>query len=171
MKLCKIYISAIIFLLSVTQKVFPQSNESTTKADSLLVSGEITELNNNINFLGLFLKSIGALILIAILIFASVFLIKQLYKIKNGKKFNNSFITVLGSSFLAPKKSIYLVEICNRILVLGVTESEINILTELPKEELELDFSAAGKSYPDSLKLKGFPERLTQIFDKIRNGK
>ncbi|MFC1725985.1 flagellar biosynthetic protein FliO, partial [candidate division KSB1 bacterium] len=64
-------------------------------------------------------------------------------------------------------KSIYLVEICEKILVLGVTDTDISILTEFNKDELELDLSKVENGYQENNKFKGFPEYLTQVFGKI----
>ena len=47
-------------------------------------------------------------------------------------------IRVLERSFLAPKKAIYLVEIGNRTLALGVTEEHVGKLSEWAKGELDL---------------------------------
>lgn len=149
------------------ENVSAQVKKSVANSDTLAAGKQITELNSNIDFLGLFLKSVGAFILVAILIFATVYVLRQFYKLKNSKGFNANFINIIGSTFLSPKKSIYLVEICEKILVLGVTDTDISILTEFNKDELELDLSKVDSVYQENSKFKGFPEYLTQVFGKI----
>ena len=47
-------------------------------------------------------------------------------------------IRVLERSFLAPKRAIYLVEVGDRTLALGVTEQSINVLSRWPAGQLQL---------------------------------
>ena len=49
-----------------------------------------------------------------------------------------SGIRVLERSFLAPKRAIYLVEIGDRALALGVTEQSISVLSRWPAGQLRL---------------------------------
>jgi flagellar protein FliO/FliZ len=149
------------------ENVSAQVKRSVANSDTLMAGTQITELNSNIDFLGLFLKSVGAFILVSILIFATVYILRQFYKLKSSKGFNANFINIIGSTFLSPKKSIYLVEICEKILVLGVTDTDISILTEFNKDELELDLLKIDSAYQENSKFKGFPEYLTQVFGKI----
>lgn len=66
-----------------------------------------------------------------------VFLLK---KSAVGQQFapSASGIRVLQRSFLGPKRAIYLVEIGDRALALGVTESSINVLSRWPAGQLQL---------------------------------
>lgn len=150
-----------------TQNLFAQVKPKSVSSDTLFSEGKFSDLSTNINFLGLFLKSVGALILIAVLIFVTVYFLRQIYKVKNGKGYSNNFVNIIGSTFLSPKKSIYLIEVCERILVLGVTDTDINILTEFNKDELSLNTSKVQKEMNNNLKGDGFPERLTQVFAKM----
>ena len=81
------------------------------------------------------------------LVWSSVWLLR---KSALGQKFGatGNTIQVLERSFLAPKKSIYLVEIGGRILALGVSEENIALLAEWQVGELEL--SAPNSSSPGS---------------------
>ena len=75
--------------------------------------------------------------LVIFLVWGSVWLLR---KSALGQKFGatGDTIQVLERSFLAPKKSIYLVEIGGRVLALGVTEENIALLTEWQVGELEI---------------------------------
>src|SRR6185295_5429183 len=65
-------------------------------------------------------------------------------------------VKVLTSTYLAPRKSIHLVEVGNRILVLGVGNNEVNCLDVIQEpEEVESLRSASSQ--------QGFPK----IFDRV----
>jgi len=49
------------------------------------------------------------------------------------------YFTVLGRYVLEPKKSLYLVNIGKRYLVIGAADHGINLLTEISKEEVAGD--------------------------------
>lgn len=49
---------------------------------------------------------------------------------------------MLERSFLGPKKAIYLVEIGDRTLALGVTEEQVGKLSEWQKGEIDLSSNA-----------------------------
>ena len=166
LKIRKIFIFLALLILSF-QNLYAQVKPESVSSDTLFANGQLSELNTNINFLGLFLKSVGALILIALLIFITVYFLRQIYKVKNGKGFSNNFVNIIGSTFLSPKKSIYLVEICERVLVLGVTDTDISILTEFDKDELNLNNLKAQKEMSNNSKINVFPDRLTQVFAKM----
>jgi len=51
---------------------------------------------------------------------------------------STSGIRILERSFLAPKRAIYVVEIGDRALALGVTENSINVLSRWPADQLQL---------------------------------
>lgn len=92
---------------------------------------------NDIDFTGMLLTLIGALVIVVPLIFVAIWLINLFYKggdsmgLKNissmggGNKFK-----ILSSTSLGQGKSIHLVEIRGRQLVVGCTNNSINILTE-----------------------------------------
>ncbi|MFQ5649079.1 MAG: flagellar biosynthetic protein FliO [bacterium] len=45
-------------------------------------------------------------------------------------------VKVLGTTFLAPKKSVYLVQVLDHFLVLGLTENQVTVLLDVPMQEL-----------------------------------
>ena len=75
--------------------------------------------------------------LVILLVWGTVWLLR---KSSLGQKFGavGSTIRVVERSFLSPKKAIYLVEIGDRTLALGVTEENIALLTEWQAGELDI---------------------------------
>lgn len=50
---------------------------------------------------------------------------------------HNKYFHVLGRHVIEPKKSLYLVHVGERYLVIGVSDSGISLITELSKAEAE----------------------------------
>ena len=107
------------------------------------------------------LQAIGSLVLVILLAFAVLFFVKKfVYKDFTGfsKKTNLSF-KIISQVSLLPKKSIFLVKVFDRILIVGVTDAAINILSEINDkglvEDIESSFSekdADNKKFLNILK-------------------
>jgi flagellar protein FliO/FliZ len=80
---------------------------------------------------GLILKTIASLVLIIALIFGILYLFKKFVYKDYGIKGMPTNIKVLTHLILQPKKVIYFVKVFDKILVLGVSDNNINLLTEI----------------------------------------
>ena len=99
---------------------------------------------------GSFLQAFGSLLLVVLFAFAVLFFVKKfIYKDFAGfsKRTNLSF-KVISQVSLLPKKTIFLVKVFDRILVVGVTDAAINILSEIDDkgviDDIETSFSEKG---------------------------
>jgi flagellar protein FliO/FliZ len=72
-------------------------------------------------------------------IYASVFLLKRLSGQKIGRRGKRT-IEVVEQAFLAPKKSVCLLKLADRAVLVGITDNNINLLTEMPWDELPEDY-------------------------------
>lgn len=70
----------------------------------------------------------------------------------SGKSASKEMIEIIGSHSLGPKKSIMMVKIQNRTLVLGVTEDSMNLITELNASDSDSDDSLDVGDFASSLK-------------------
>ena len=93
--------------------------------------------NNPINFAGLLVKTIGYFLLIVLLIFLTIYVLKRFVYNRKGFSRQDTAIRVLSSTYVGPKKSLLLVEAAGRVLVISLTDTHMNLITELPKEEYE----------------------------------
>ena len=96
------------------------------------------------------LQAFGSLVLVVLLAFAVLFFVKKfVYKDFTGfsKKTNLSF-KIISQVSLLPKKYIFLVKVFDRILVVGVTDATINVLSEISDkgliDDIESSFSEKG---------------------------
>ena len=100
----------------------------------------VTPVASGINYpdgLSLLMRMLGSLALVSCLIIGVVFLLRRYVFGRNGTGNAGGEIKVLSTTFLGPKKSIYLVRVLNRILVLGVSESQMQTLSEFTSDEAE----------------------------------
>lgn len=101
-----------------------------------------------------------SLVLIIGLIYLSLFLLK---KSSLGLKKNRAgdLIQVLEKCYISPKKGIFIVKVGSKLLALGVTETQINLLSELdssPESKSDLkDKAVSEKEMTGTLlqKIKG----------------
>jgi len=82
-----------------------------------------------------FIQLAGALVFVLVLIWGTTWLARRLLK-GRWSPGGGARMQVLERLHLAPKKSVEIVSVGNRVLVLGITESQIGLLTELSPADL-----------------------------------
>lgn len=105
--------------------------------------------------LEILLRTVGSLLLVAVLVIGVVYVLRRYVFNRNGLGNTEGAVKVLNSTFLGPKKSIHLVKVLNRVLVLGMSESGIQTLSEFNADEAE------------SLLVKKIHEPKEQTFSKL----
>jgi flagellar protein FliO/FliZ len=106
---------------------------------------------------GSFLQMLAALAIVIGVIFFAQHMINRLLKGNLVKKSVPRYIRVVESRFLAPKKSLMLVEVGGEYLLLGTTDSGVNLIKQIDMlESIEVveDLSAPlrpGMVLPDAL--------------------
>jgi len=118
-----------------------------------------TEKMQDIGTGSLILRLFVSLVLIIGLIYLSLYLLK---KSSLGLKKNRAgdLVQVLERSYISPKKGIFIVKIGSRVVALGVTETQINLLSEVNVDQ---------DSKTDSLdKVVSEKESRTTFLQKIK---
>ena len=103
---------------------------------------------------GTFFRLVLTLVLIVGLIFVTVWGLKQIWERRGMQNPEDADkpVKVLNSTYLAPRKAIYLVEVGKRVLVLGVGSDEINKLDVITDpEEIEMLRQATQAGFPNIL--------------------
>jgi flagellar protein FliO/FliZ len=108
-------------------------------------------------------KMISALVVVLVCIYLGVYLLKKLMGRRRGINGQNGILQVLETTYVGPKKTVSLVRVADRSVLIGVTDSQISILTELDAEETSA-ITAAG-SANDS---EGFDRLLKTACDKVK---
>jgi len=129
------------------------------KADSLTFSG----LNGaGLSFWAV-LKIFFLLGVVILLIWAAVWALKKLSpQVASGRA--GGIVRILSTTYLGPKRAFILVEVLDRIMLVGITESDIRLLAEFndAQEVAEIRARAAGKSFPGGQ----FSAALSSFFQK-----
>jgi flagellar protein FliO/FliZ len=125
-------------------------------------------------------KTFSTLFIILAVILLGFYLIKRFGSRGTGLMGGDQWIKVIATTYLAPKKMISLVEVAGEILVLGLTDNQITMLTKVTDQQAihHLKSSRGGKSMGSpfyqqlkSLINKGGGERDQEgtILNKITN--
>jgi len=115
------------------------------------------------------LKLVVSLVVIIILIYVVLFLIKKGMSSRQMLATSGQAFNVLSQLHLSPKKSLCMVEIPGRIFILGITDGNINLLTEISDQEsMELirDSIYKPESMPSSF-LRQFKRLLSREKESV----
>ncbi len=86
---------------------------------------------------GAVVKMISALIVVVICVYLGLYLLKKLTGKKSGVVLKSDVLEVLQTTHLGPRKTISLVKVGDRSVLVGVTEQQISTITELDQKETE----------------------------------
>ena len=144
--------------LSVADTAVAVGSQAVAAADSAAPS--VTEMV--MPSIGRIVLSLGIIILV---IYATVFLLRKLSggKVSGGR---GKTIQVIEQTYLAPKKSVCLVKMADRAVLIGVTDTTISLLTELDWDALPHE--TASKANPPQA---GFQGVLAESLGKLFTGK
>ncbi len=161
---------AAVLLIAIAGLVLINTGNASADVTSVTTTDQI-EASTNSQFGGAvmpsLLKMFSALVVVLFCIYGSIFFLKKVMGKKlSGNKINKT-LEVLETTYLAPKKSISLVRIANRSVLVGVTEQQISVLTELTDEETS-DLILSEETAEEKTPVKGFKEMLSMASSKVR---
>jgi len=118
------------------------------------------------SFTGAMIKMVSALAVVVICVYVGLYLLKRLTGRRNGPGLKNDALEVLQTTHLGPRKTISLIKIGSRSVVVGVTEQQISTITELDQAETEeiLAVEPAAEEKPDA-----FAGMLRSASSRIKN--
>lgn len=103
---------------------------------------------------GMTLKVLGSVLLLIGLLYAGVYGMRALSGRAGRGRLSSGAITVLHKSHIAPKKAIYVVKVGRKAMVVGVTESQINHLSDLSEDDL------GSLKQPEKARARSFKQHL-----------
>ena len=87
---------------------------------------------------GMLFQAFGSLLLVVVLIFAVMYILKKFvvkdYGSAYGRK-NSSDFKIVGQIMLQPKKYIYIIKFFDRLLIVGMTDNSLNLLSEITDKD------------------------------------
>lgn len=127
----------VVFLLGPVTLCFTASQlpEKIAESDSSESVMRKDALNNSLDSFALFLKTVGIVICFSTMLYL---FLRWYRKSVYGKNFNklSSEMKLLGAINVGQKKSICMVNVLEHVLVLGLTENNMNLLLDIPEEEI-----------------------------------
>ena len=109
------------------------------------------------------IKMVAALAIVIGLLFVSLNVFKRLYKNRLAGP-GGHLINVLASSYVGVKKNIALVEVPGTVLVLGITNDRISLLSEISRDAVD----AASHRSGAEKKTTAFAEHLRRLTTKSK---
>ena len=109
-------------------------------------------------------KMISALMVVLVCIYVALYLLKRLAGRRAGANGGNGALEVLETSYVAPKKTVSLVRVADKAVLIGVTDNGISMLTELDAQQTEA-LLAEKSATPSS---DSFRKILGSATEKIR---
>ncbi|AFH50233.1 Hypothetical protein IALB_2530 [Ignavibacterium album JCM 16511] len=97
------------------------------------------------------LKLIFPLFLIVVMLYGVLLFVKK-YQFK-GSKLNSENLRIVTTLMLMPKKYLSVVKVKDKVLILGLSEHNITLLSEMKAEDFELNDEMGFQSNPNFLEV------------------
>ncbi len=112
------------------------------------------------------LKMVSALAVVSGVMIAVVYFFKRIMKKTGAAAGDEEFIKVISSRYLGPKSSIMLVDVLGAIIVIGVSNNQMSMLTTISDPE-----SLERLKYPgrEKRKVPSFFDRLSWCRAKLKD--
>ncbi len=140
----------ICFVLTVT--VMQGDVFADTKGSGLF-NGDSNEDSIFGGYKGYF-KTISTLLIVIALVVVTVYVLKKKYGVSTNLGRSRRLIQLIDQTPMGVKKSLFLVKVPGKHLVLGVTNDNIGLITEIANEDIAVDKSSIGGA--DSVNKKEF---------------
>jgi flagellar biosynthetic protein FliO len=118
----------------------------------------------------IFVKMILSLGAVLGLMFGLVYVLKRFVLPGGAAAHQPVTIEVLGRKALQPKKSVVVLKVAERVLVVGLSEQGMQILTELSSDELQQPCPVTGPVAP-AVQPGGFAAQLQATLNTLVNRK
>jgi flagellar biogenesis protein FliO len=138
-------------ILTVLLLVSLLAGETAQQKPQSTGEGEQSPATTNLGVGNMALRVMGAVALLIGILYAGVYGMRALSGRGVMGGLGQDAISVLHKSHIAPKKSICVVKIGSKAMVIGVTDSQISHLGDLSEEELQ-SIKVSAKTKPSSFK-------------------
>lgn len=144
--------SAFVFIcLALTVTVMQGDVFADVKGSGLFNDGS----NNDSIFGGYkgYAKTISTLLIVIGLIITTVYVLKKKYGVRTNFGRSRKLIQIVDHTPMGVKKSLFLVKVPGKHIILGVTNDNIGLITEIANEDISVDKSGIGS---DNVNKKDF---------------
>jgi flagellar biosynthetic protein FliO len=171
----RITVFTVIFILSISgivnkglsQNQIKSENLDVTKsnADSIINGYANSEVPELPNMGGMVFKGLFSLIIVFALIIGFALFLKKFVYNRNGFRVSGGLVKVISTTFIGPKKSIHLIKVMDKILVVGVTDNQMQTLAEFKEGDIPNSL-VENRKIDEST--KQYSSYFSHIFDKVR---
>jgi len=157
MTLKQIRMEFFLFLIAVQPVNFVRAGIAKVAGNDTLNAGTGSSLSDSAfqnqpdSFGGAFVKTILALLVILAVVYILAVFLKRF--VNKNQSSGSIPVNVVGSKLFSPKKAIYIVDVQDKRLVIGVTDSAITKLAELNIDE-EKDVLNENREIEDARSFK-----------------
>ncbi len=110
-------------------------------------------------------RMVSALVIVIACIYVALYLLKRLQRNRFSGRKGSAILEVLETTCVAPKKTISLVRVGEKSVLVGITEGQMNVLTEL-----DADQTTAVMAGPEiTEETQPFSGSLTQAFKRLQS--
>lgn len=118
------------------------------------------------DFIATAIKMFSALFLVLGIFLGAFYLLRRFVK-RDGVAPGRKFINIIDRTYIGVKKSVTLVEVAGKILVLGVTNDHISLLTQIEDQD---SIEQLKTSNPAGVSMS-FASHLTRMLSRVKEGK
>ena len=156
-------IAIIVILVAAIGILLGVNSDPVTADQSAAISGDqagtteamSTTLTNSA--LPSLLRMVSALVIVIACIYGGIFLLRRLMGQRQGRQGQSNILEVLETTSVAPKKTVSLIRVADKAVLVGITETGMSVLTELSPDETAVvlepveDVSSPQPDFADSL--------------------
>ena len=149
-----LFLAFALICLTLAVSVMPSDVFADVKGSGLFNS----DSNENSIFGGYkeYTKTISTLLIVIALIVSTVYVIKKKYGVNANFGRSRKLIQIVDHTPMGVKKSLFLVKVPGKHLILGVTNDNIGLITEIASEEIDVGRSSSSVGSDDSVNKKEF---------------
>ncbi len=111
------------------------------------------------------IKMLAALVVVIGCIYLAIYLLKKLMGRRYTGNRKDHLLEILETAYIDPKKSLSLVRVADRSVLIGVTDNQISMLTELDSEKTQTITSMADSSRQTG----GFGDMLRSASNRLKD--
>ena len=158
----KILIAFIVFSCSISN---PLCGATKSYGDNIYETENAANESGDRSIMDSVIRMISSLFAILALIVACAFILKKLTRYKGTA--NNGNIAIISSLPLGQKKSMCLVRVSNEILIIGITNTNINLLTKMSLEDYYRKDAEPESTVQDFHAMEKDNQTFKKLFSKL----
>ena len=110
-------------------------------------------------------KMLSALVVVLVCIYAGIFLLRKFLNRRYNAAGGERILQVMETAYVGQKKTVSLVRVAQKSVLIGVTDNNISVLTELSEEET----AALAENTAADGEAEGFNRILKTTYERVKN--